>query len=328
MSFLNTPPLSIPTGPAEAPSNGPALSHVQTNSGYGSTVTFRDGVATVTSNEPTSVNVADIGNGHTGILGTARSAGGSPIAGSAITATSLVDCDGMQTTAANAERMGYLVKNPATGLYMPGPEARASEEAAAEKARVMKGEPNKAPEKAPQAAPEAFDAATEASFNHLQTSTDAGSRMAAMMQITSTGIVEDRTLNALASQMRVEPSEVAGRLDQMRSAMSVQATEAVRKMGADPEDVFRWANANARKALGDAVMTQMTMRTTAGYRDVFNAYLADLPNHAPGVIMATKFEGGVTAQKIGKAVVLNIPGLGQVGFAQAMKQGLVKIARG
>ncbi|WP_237482535.1 hypothetical protein [Lichenibacterium dinghuense] len=318
--------LSIPTAPVEAApaDTSPVARSGFGSSGYGSTVTFRDGVATYSDNAPTSMNTADLGNGHVGILGSATSAMGSPIAASAITPTSLVMCDGMQTTAANAERLGYLVKNAATGLYEPGPAARMSEKAEAEKARIMAGEPA---EKAPTVGPEQLDANSEAAYQHFTQSTESATQSFALHEWTTTGDISSRTIGDLARQAGTDPATMSRQIDTMRGAFMTQAHAAIRQAGVTPETFTEWANTDAGfKVTGAAIREHIATRSTKPYAGAVARYLESLAAHNPAAAMGLRFEGGVTASLSGKTVLLNIPGLGQVPFAVAMRQGLAKVA--
>jgi len=84
--------------------------------------TIIDGHATeTTAPTVTSGNTADLRGTdpvNAGVISTARSPSGRALAGHEITATSVVMLpEGIETTAQNAARMGYIRVNPASGLY-------------------------------------------------------------------------------------------------------------------------------------------------------------------------------------------------------------------
>lgn len=78
---------------------------------------IRDGEVIEERRGYASTTSTDVRGPATGVLATATSQWGSPQAASAVKPESLVTVDGMTTTAEVAERMGFLVRDPSTGIY-------------------------------------------------------------------------------------------------------------------------------------------------------------------------------------------------------------------
>jgi hypothetical protein len=89
------------------------------------------------------------------------------------------------------------------------------------------------------------------------------------------------------------------------------------------QEFVKWCLANKAGDFREAVQQHFIRRSTQGYDALAKDYLTWLHDNDPEAILSADFGEGVRAQWMGREIVLNIPGHGQVSFRGAIRSGLV-----
>ena len=304
--------------------------------------TIIEGVATETTTPTvTSGNTADLRGTdpvNAGVISTARSPSGRALAGHEITATSVVMLpEGIETTAQNAARMGYIRVNPASGLYengggnagaTQGPPQTELEKDRAELQRHIdakrEAEEKAATTEVPVAEP--FDNATEALLSETIAGLGNQSAQAAVHSIINTGELSEGLTAAIAGQLGIEGAQATERATQIMGAFKAQADAAV---GVDSaEAIWAWARDNRASALKEAMVRHANEGTTGRYAAIAQDYFASLADTEEGRadILASK---DATAWQIfaeprsGKLFITH-PKAGRLEWKVAVREGLIK----
>jgi hypothetical protein len=301
---------------------------VQINAGGSYRVHVGAGGMDVQSADTSRVQMAHVSNGEAGVLGTA-SRDGAARSAAELKPTDQVTVAGMRTTVANAERLGFLRRDPATGIYTNATEAAVKEASGEAEAERQTTEAAKAAEEAQNAAEAARlpgEGAEEAA-QFIADKVDAGTMTRAVLDMLRTdGNVDTSTLNAAASQAGVEPSAMGATLSKAMEGYTSQAEAFAASRGVDLQAFGAWATKQHGNELRQAMIGHVQNRDVSAYAPLMDRYVADLDVIDPNAILSAAFpDPGVTARRdeFTKRVVLNIPGMGEIGWTAAVRAGLV-----
>ena len=75
----------------------------------------------------------------------------------------------------------------------------------------------------------------------------------------------------------------------------------------------------------EAMRSHAMNRTPAAYEPIYRQYVASIAEADPEAVLSAQFGSGITATKVNGTVVLNIPGIGQVPYGVAVKQGFISV---
>lgn len=277
-----------------------------------------------TSPSRASVNMAEVGNGASGILGTATSPSGAPRLVGDLKPTDLVDVGGMRTTVQNAERMGLIHRDPGSGIYSEAGAKDTKAPPVAERA----SETRNTQEINPDVDQRLSTPGAEETISELVKATSAGAQVRALGQIINGGEVERNTLTALASEAGIHPDELSGKLTSVMTAFRNQADEVAKSVGvADVEDLWDWARTTKGADLRKAMSDQAMQRNTSGYRALAQQYVENMDRRNPEAILGAQLGNGISVKKAADGrIVVAIAGRGEVSWSTAVRSGLVKIS--
>jgi len=267
--------------------------------------------------------------GHTengSILASLRSPSGVPKTSANALPSDLVSFGGMTTTVANAERMGLLIRHPASGMLM---------DAGVTPAQVIGQDQQAQPPAAkqqPEAEPvERMDRKAEAIMTALVQDVPQTLSYRAVAEVTEQGTLSQGTLNAIASSLGLTPEETRGHLDHLASSIEQQRTSTLARAGIDAEDLdlfYSWVATTRPDAGKKAHAAHLANGDLSGYRKLAAAFHAHLDEIDPDRILEADFGSGITAKVVGHRVVLSIPGHGEMTYGQAYRMGLIRVRRG
>ncbi|WP_448189661.1 hypothetical protein [Azospirillum sp. sgz301742] len=110
--------------------------------------------------------------------------------------------------------------------------------------------------------------------------------------------------------------------------MKVQADLSVKAEGVpDDGEFWEWAKEHRKPSLEAAIRSHAEDRTTQGYRTLAREYVSNLDAIRTGDVMDAARAAGIGAREINGRIVLDIPGHGSMGYASAVKHGLIRVSR-
>lgn len=173
------------------------------------------------------------------------------------------------------------------------------------------------------------DHRTENLLGTIAGATHAGAQLRAMTEIISKGEVSADTLRAMADTAGVSPQRLQTDLAQVQDAFAGQAAKFVMGSGVtNPEAFFDWAEQHHRGEFKDAMNQHVMDRNPKTYAKLVGKYLASGDSSIPDDVMEATSSSGVSVRKVDGQVVLDLPGIGTMSYAAAVRQGLVKVSRG
>lgn len=286
---------------------GAALASYRTSGG---SVSLNVGGETTTRGSASQINTADMIGEAAGLV--CRSATGSPRSASNLSPSDIVQVGGLEMSVAQAERLGFITKD-VSGAW--------SETGAAD---TVGNEP---PPAAPEESGEALsDTKAESVLADLCSTVSGGTQVSVLHQIVNEGTINPASIARAASEAGIHPNQMAESINAIHAGFEAQAFSTLKGLGSDdPQEFFNWAYQERPGDLKKAMMDHAMNRTTAGYSAMYGAYVESIADSDPEMILGAQFGSGITAAKANGAVVLNIPGMGQVSFKAAVKAGLVKV---
>ena len=148
--------------------------------------------------------------------------------------------------------------------------------------------------------------------------------------LVETGEVNQNLLGSVASSLGVMPQEAAGYIDRVTAGFTQQAELTVARITggiASAEDIWAWARENDPQALKDAMRSQITERSTAGYKSIAKAYMGQLDSHQPEVVFNAAQAAGLepTWDSRSKQVILTLPDGRTMPYRQAVMLGIINL---
>lgn len=272
-----------------------------------------NGEGPAVTTRPNGLNTSEWQSGSAGILSSARTTVGAPSTGGVKSTDIITLPNGMEVSVAMAEQLG-MVQLDGNGRYV---EVQGGVEAASRQPE----------QEAPVDDAEGFaDPKAEAALMELAQTVSPSLQVGAVADVVRTGAVDPLTLNRAAAEAGIEPAAMQAKVDATMAQFRAQAVAAVQGFGsADPEDFFEWAQENAPNGLKEAMQQHGLQRSTKGYEPLYRTFIGSMELHDPHSILEAEFGGGITARQDRGAVLLNIPGKGEVPYGVAVKSGLIKV---
>ncbi|MDP3255376.1 hypothetical protein [Bosea sp. (in: a-proteobacteria)] len=257
------------------------------------------------------------------ILATGRTQSGFQRAPAELGLNDLVTINGDPTTVKVALRLGYL-SGKAGDFKDTGLAAKEAGGAGAQDAPKSDVQPDYTGNET------AFDdRSAENLFGHIVHGTPEGAQIRAMTDVIAKGEVSTDTIRAMADAARVSPQTLQADLAKVQDAFAGQAAKAFRAAGVtDPDGFVEWAERHHRGEFKDAMSQHVMDRNPKAYAKLVSKYLASGESSIPADLMEATSETGVVVRKVDGQVVLDLPGIGTMSYAAAVRQGLVKLSRG
>jgi hypothetical protein len=257
------------------------------------------------------------------VLATGRSQTGNPRHMSELTPTDLVTINGTPLEVRSALRLGYLDGGP--GNYRDtGLAAKEAGRSGAQEAPKAEAKPDYTGNET------AFDDhRAENLLGSIVGGTHAGAQIRAMVDVIGKGEVSADTIRAMADTTGVSPQQLQADLAQVQDAFAGQAVKALRAGGVTDADAFvAWAEQHHRGEFRDAMSQHVMDRNPKAYAKLVGKYLASGDGSIPDDIMEATSSSGVRVRKVDGQVVLDLPGIGTMSYAAAVRQGVVRLSRG
>jgi hypothetical protein len=154
--------------------------------------------------------------------------------------------------------------------------------------------------------------------------------MAAVVDVALKGDISANTLADIASQLGASPEEARGQIEAVRGVFERQALATVAAAGAEPEDLLDWvhsgADPEAAKLWERAMLAHATERSTKGYTEVAQRYVASMDQHSADAILGAELGEGVQVRQGPHGVVVTTPS-GTVPWSVAVRMGLIRVSR-
>lgn len=242
----------------------------------------------------------------------ARTPTGSPRMGE-LQATDIITVAGTEMTVRNAESLGLIERGP-NGKFLAVPDAAAA----------LNQEP------VPEAVPEGealADRAAEGDLAAICEAVSAGTQVSVLGQLVEAGELHPNTVARAASEAGIHPNEMNERINRVVEGFQHQAEQTIKALGSDdPSQFWEWAQDNRSRELKDAMRKHGMERSTSAYRGLYQDYVASIADHDAAAVLEADFgNSGITAQQVGKKILLNIPGQGQMDYRTAVRQGFITV---
>jgi hypothetical protein len=227
--------------------------------------------------------------------------------------TDIVKVPGGETTVQNAAALG-LIEQDQNGRWILVPDGAAKLTQEANEAPVDDGEA-------------LADASAEGDLASLCETVSAGTQVSVLGQIAEAGEILPQTINRAASEAGISPAEMNERVSKVIDSFTHQAETTIKAIGSDdPSDFFNWCHQERSKELKAAIRTHGMERSTAGYKTLYQDYVASIADHDAAAVLEADFgTSGITAQQVGNKILLDIPGAGQVEYRTAVRQGFITV---
>jgi hypothetical protein len=257
-----------------------------------------------------SLNTADLGSSG-GLQ--ARTPWGSPRQG-ALEPTDIVQLPSGETSVQVAESLG-LIERDVHGRYVLVPDGEA---------RALA---NEQPKETPQEdLGEALSDAVEADFSNLVSGSSASTQFAILGQLVNDGEVNPNTIGRVSSELGIHPEETQARLGKVVESFKGQAVSAFRNAGVDDSDGFvEWCQHNRADAFKEAMQNHVIERTTQVYQPLVQEYLSTIADRDPEAVVGAQLGDGISVRQVGKTVLLNIQGYGEVDFKTAVREKFITV---
>ena len=333
-------PFSVPgEAPASTPRNTPATPP-STDTNIGSRLAIPTAQTTPQPTTPatpqagSSYSAAETNarNAERGVVKSARTKMGSPVAGAAVTDNCLVTLrSGQVCDVSLALRLGKLVRHGDGSLTEPGhaPATQQQQPQAPQQADA-KDDP-KSPDKTDTKTDDApeydlFDEAGEALVGEIATGVANTDVEAAIGSVAQGLDVSDTVVGRIASQRHLEPAQVQEQIGEVRELFEMQAQDKVRESGLDPDMLFEWGYRERPKLMEAAIRQHLHSRSTRAYETVMDAYIEDLPNIDPNLALNANFGGAATARKGPRGeILITLPNGLETSWKAAVKAGYIKL---
>ena len=276
------------------------------------------------------------------VVETAQSASGGYRPPHMLRPSDTVEVDGMRTSVANAERMG-LIKRDAAGGYVdavasrpgvPSPQSRTtgeeqsrrSPEPQRELSELEKVERELAGDYEPETlADRNIESLNEAIINAV----DAHIIERGLQEAVEYGEFSDQTIGEVATKLGMTEDQALKAVEAMQSAYADQLSRGLSSAGlgdADLQQEFLGWLAETNPSEEKAARRALAERSTAkGYAKHVNAFVASLGKDDPHGAVEAARRSGVEARVVEGQAVLTLPGLGEMSWQNAIKNGFVRL---
>jgi hypothetical protein len=259
-----------------------------------------------------------------GTITQGRSSSGSPIYGGAINGNSIINVGGGETTVKAARAAGLVIANADGSFSMVSAATRAQvqqqKQADQDKARAeaQAEELGEVEIVAPQ---------IEGTISTFANSVSPSTVMGAVLDMSNGVDVRDSHIIHAASEMGIEPTQVRGMVEQVRSAFEAQARATVEKTGLTSDEVFAWANEHKPELMKEAIRHQATQRSTKGYQKIAQAYMENLDTINPEALLSAQLGDGLRVKKANNGRIVVETSKGDIEYRAAIRAGLITVSR-
>ena len=265
---------------------------------------------------PQRFRAEDIQPADAGIVGTARGAGGAPVAATNLKPDDLLTLPGgMQTSVAAAVRLGVIRKGP-----------NGYENVAQPAATTPNGAPSHAatPQPAAQSTPqEPAQPQYEGAAKDLSENVELGAQLAIIKDVAASGRASDATIARVAQQTGQDPVAVKLAIESATGAFMAESTSYLLSKGVTPSEFVQWAQQNEAPELQRALQAHAIQKDTSGYDGLVDKFAATLARRDPPAAVAYARRLGIQASTNGREVLVSTD-KGVMSFEAAVRAGLMK----
>lgn len=294
--------------------------------GGGTEVVFNrdDNTGQITGSIRTSSGVSvrpdDLAQGE-GVERTIRTSSGWPVLNRGYRGDDTIEIEGLRFSLGIAAQLGYALRNPDGSFSVAqaprGPSAGSAAGAA----------PEGAPEAATFTATPDAEAAMEALTRHVAPSM----QMAALGAIVETGQVGPEMIERMARQSGAEPAEIAEAVEIAQAGFYDAVMARMEGMGVHDEDLFgEYVERDPQLArqMQRAVRGLLMENDPSGFDALASGFVQSLDRVDPRAVTDALQASGIPFHKAANGhLVLTLPGVGQVSYAEAVRAGLIKVSR-
>jgi hypothetical protein len=240
---------------------------VQVNTHGQAFVQFGEGGSTRASSGVTSVNMALVGNGASGVLATAQR-DGQPIAPCELRDSDTVEGPtGLRTSVGNARRLGWINQDRAGNVSNPTEDQLREASGDVELEREAKAQRAEKEAEAKRVELNRFiDDEAEAAAQHFAGEVAADDKIAAMVQMHRDGQLSESMIHRLSEQMHLNPDQFVASWNAMAMHTQAQLTVLAQVNKIDVDAFASWM----RSTRSDAAL--MAMQKHALGRDLVGAW--------------------------------------------------------
>lgn len=297
----------------------------------GTEVTFRQGEASTSSNHSGEFHAATGFEVAGDVMSTAKTPSGSPVVGREVRPTDLITVHGQTMKVAMAQQLGFLSADP-SGRIVATTEGQAgagkAEAAVGNIALTSGGTAEEAAMNDFRGTPEAEEAISLLA-GHVSTDT----QLSALDSfIRNEGRVDERILSRMASQAGAEPSQMEELVATAHAGMEKAVLNRLAPMGVYDQEAFATfihGSKETHAQMMASVRDLMMHNSTKGFETLAEQFVEQADVVDPGNVDDALREAGIpfTRGKAGVVLDLTSIGHGQVPFRQAVRHGLIKLAR-
>lgn len=261
---------------------------------------------------------------------------GNPVMNRAYNGNDTVEVGGQRMSLNLAAGLGLIHRDANGGFSFSGDAGsdRAPQTAAPQQRPQgqPQGQPNGNPEGEPQGETFRASDAAETAITALTQSTMQQAQIAALNAVVETGQVSAAVIERLAQNSGQEPGQIAQQVQQVYDGFHGAISSRLEGAGVhDLElfDAFVEGDQRRHSAMKKAVRDLMMHNDASGFDRLAGSYREALDQIDPeGVKEALDAAGIKHWRGDGGAIVMNLPGHGEVSYRAALKAGLIKVSRG
>jgi len=256
-----------------------------------------------------------------GILSTARSTFGRPVAGTDVRPNSIVKVGGMETSVAAAVAAGLLQRNGDGSYSETGDGSQVSSQAPQEPQQPQEQQQQDPAATKVEDLPQQLHEYAQDFCSRVDNVTVTS----AVNALINGGDLSDNLVGQIAGQMQLEPGEVRGRTDQIRAAYTEQAYKMV---GEHAQAIFDYANAHEPRALQAATQKHVTQEDPRAYDEVVRSFWLNLDRYAPAAILSANNAKDVGARRESNgSITVELKGYPRMSWQAAVRAGLIAPSR-
>jgi hypothetical protein len=296
----------------------------------GTSLDISGSTGTMTHHGSTEVQLANAFVREGDAMSTVTSPQGSPLLNREPGPNDLITFDGFKMTCAMAAQMGYLVRTPSGSFETTEQGYHSGPQAAAQTGEVGLASGGTAEEGT--ASGFAADGDTESILSEVISRSNPDTQRNAIEQVLANGgAVDQNTINALASEMGIEPDLAAGAIHHAAAGVEKAVYSHLADHGVFDQDAFaRFVHSSPKNhgAMIAAARDLMSTNSTAGFEAMAQEFRATADQHAPQEVADALNDAGIPFQitKGGQFVLdMRHSGKGTMAFRQAVELGLITL---
>lgn len=261
-----------------------------------------------------------------GIERTIRSSTGSPVMNRGYQPSDNIEVGGQRMALSMAANLGFVRMDGQGGYSFSGngDEARAS--GAADEGQ-QQGKQDDAP------AGDTFRASdeAEAALTSLTQALPHDAQMAALNAMVETGDISEEMVTRMAERSGQDPAALAQQIEQTRAGFYTAVMDRMGGLGVHDVDLFGEfveGDAAMKRQMQQAVRDMMVQNDASGFDGLAQKFTAALDRIDPDAVMDALDASGIKHRRGDNgALLMTLPGTGEVSYREAVRMGLVMVSR-